>query len=43
MFFFFKFFIIVRCIWKVYLFENILSFEIIALTNEYLIQSFKEE
>ena len=27
-------FIIVRCIWKVCLFENILSFETIALTKE---------
>ena len=31
---FFLIFIIVRCIWKVCLFGNILNFEIIAFTKE---------
>ena len=34
----FIFFIIVKCIWKVCLFRNILSFKIIALTKEQLMR-----
>ena len=38
LFFMIFIFIIVRCIWKVYLFGNILSFEIITLIKQLLKQ-----